>query len=266
MHTLTKLCGFMSTSVSTSLSAAESTSNSRPLFSAPLRLIQPPSDEQVVGDYHAYIRQLPFPCVAAKAALNKGQLHSVVLPDMMDTTSVPQALAGIYEFIQRYKSHPVLFRSVALLFKQPRPLSVDNYETLFWKYLQALHDADSRQFGWDTRVESNIHSPKFSFSLGEEAFFVVGLHPNSPRTARQFQYPAIVLNPHHQFEQLRQNKLFQTLKQAIRGRDKAAYGSTNPMLDDFGQSTEALQYTGQCYDDTHPFCPNLTIYAHGHTC
>ena len=41
------------------------------------------------------------------------------------------------------------------------------------------------------------------FSLSGTAFFVVGLHPNASRPARQFSSPVLVFNLHAQFERLR---------------------------------------------------------------
>ena len=95
------------------------------------------------------------------------------------------------------------------------------------------------------------HDPaavEFSFSLKEEAFYLIGLHPGSSRSARRFSYPAIVFNPHTQFERLRELNKYETMKQFIRNRDIRYSGSVNPMLADFGETSEAVQYTGRQYD------------------
>ncbi len=95
----------------------------------------------------------------------------------------------------------------------------------------------------------NPSAPEFSFSLKEEAFFIIGLHPASSRPARQFKYPALVFNPHLQFEQLREANKYQSIKYAVRKRDIAYSGSINPMLTDFGEASEVYQYSGRKYDE-----------------
>jgi FPC/CPF motif-containing protein YcgG len=108
---------------------------------------------------------------------------------------------------------------------------------------------DSKQFGWDTRVNSDPSSSDFSFSLGEEAFFIVGLHPNSLRKARQFESPLLMFNLHDQFERMRESGTFESFQKQIRKNDLAFSGSLNPNLDDFGMDSEARQYSGKKVDE-----------------
>ena len=114
------------------------------------------------------------------------------------------------------------------------------------------------------RVVADPASPEFSFSLKEEAFFVVGLHPGSSRAARQFQHPTLVFNAHAQFEQIRENGRFDHLRDTMRTRDAAYSGSVNPMLQNFGQASEAYQYTGKAYDDAWK-CSFLSPHAQHNT-
>ena len=81
----------------------------------------------------------------------------------------------------------------------------------------------------------------------EEAFFVIGLHANSSRPSRQFRYPALVFNPHAEFEKLRTNNRYGKMKEVIRKRDISYSGSANPMLTDFGEASEVYQYSGRKY-------------------
>jgi FPC/CPF motif-containing protein YcgG len=81
-----------------------------------------------------------------------------------------------------------------------------------------------------------------------EALFVIGLHPASSRVTRRFAHPTIVLNPHEQFDELRKKGRYESMKKTVRRRDKKLSGSINPMLDDYGSSSEALQYSGRRYD------------------
>jgi FPC/CPF motif-containing protein YcgG len=87
-----------------------------------------------------------------------------------------------------------------------------------------------------------------------KAFYVVGMHPNSSRIARQSPFPTIVFNLHWQFEKLRQMGSYETVRDRIRERDEELQGSMNPMLSDFGKGSEAKQYSGKKVDDNWK-CP-----------
>jgi hypothetical protein len=54
-----------------------------------------------------------------------------------------------------------------------------------------------------------------------------------------------VFNPHAQFEQLRSEGKFEHLRAVIRERELALQGSLNPSLGDFGQLSDARQYSGR---------------------
>jgi FPC/CPF motif-containing protein YcgG len=167
-------------------------------------------------------------------------------------------LQFLYEFVDEYRQSDELFHSAAVIFKEPLIRSEDEYEELIWKRLQAFADLDAKNHTYDKRVDSDPASPHFSFSLKEEAFFIVGLNPSGSRLARQFKYPALVFNPHAQFERLRETNLFEHMKKVIRKRDTDYSGSFNPMLEDFGKSSEVYQYSGRQYDERWqcPFKPN----------
>ena len=94
-------------------------------------------------------------------------------------------------------------------------------------------------------VSTDPNDPQFSFSFAGQAFYIVGMHPNSSRIARRFPWPTLVFNPHEQFERLRADGKWKRMQQAIRARDVALQGSINPMLSDFGEEPEARQYSGR---------------------
>ena len=202
----------------------------------------------IIGEYREFIENKEFACVAAKAALAKQQIECFVAVNMACPDDDIAILNFLYSFIDKYRQSDELYHSAAVIFQQPASLSEELFDTLLWQRLQALHDIDSKQFTYDERVNNNPFSSSFSFSLKQEAFFIVGLHPQSSRTTRQFKYPALVFNPHLQFEQLRETFKYQHLKSAIRKRDIIHSGSINPMLEDFGEVSEVFQYSGRRYD------------------
>ena len=137
------------------------------------------------------------------------------------------------------------------------------FDTLLWQRLQALEILDAENYKYDNRVEANPASAKFSFSIKEEAFYVIGLHSKSSRQARRFIHPTLVFNPHAQFEQLRASLKYEAMKNTVRKRDIAFSGSVNPMLQDFGESSEVFQYSGRNYDDKWK-CPLKITHATKH--
>jgi uncharacterized protein len=74
---------------------------------------------------------------------------------------------------------------------------------------------------------------------------VIGLHAHSSREARRFRWPTLVFNPHEQFERLRADGKWKHMQETIRQRDRHLQGTINPMLSDFGERSEARQYSGR---------------------
>ncbi|HSP45414.1 MAG TPA: YqcI/YcgG family protein, partial [Chthoniobacterales bacterium] len=64
-------------------------------------------------------------------------------------------------------------------------------------------------------------------------------------------------NPHEQFERLRADGKWKRMQETIRSRDVELQGSINPMLSDFGEQSEARQYSGRAVEDDWkaPFKP-----------
>ncbi len=208
-----------------------------------------PGEETIVKEYEHFIETKSFACIAAKAALARQQVKCMVVPHMACPSDDHAIIDFLYSFIDNYRSSEELYHSAAIIFQQPSSLNEALFEDLLWQKLQSLSDIDSQHFGYDKRVDMNPSAPEFSFSLKEEAFFIIGLHPTSSRPARQFKYPALVFNPHLQFEQLREANKYQSIKYAVRKRDIAYSGSINPMLTDFGEASEVYQYSGRKYDE-----------------
>ncbi|AXG75182.1 YqcI/YcgG family protein [Flavobacterium arcticum] len=209
---------------------------------------------KVSEDFKSMLKDKIFPCVAAKAALVKDQLKIMTAGHMGCPKDDKAILEFIYDFLEGYRNSDKLFHSAVIIFPNTEIFNEDMYEKLFWSRLQALADADAKKYNYDIKVSPNPDSKNFSFSLGEEAFFIIGLHPASSRKARQFKYPAIVFNPHAQFEKLRENKQYIKIKNIVRKKDFVLSGSINPMLQDFGEASEVYQYTGRHYTNNWK-CP-----------
>jgi FPC/CPF motif-containing protein YcgG len=205
--------------------------------------------ERIRQEYLSYIDDRDFACIGAKAALAKEQIQCFVADNMDCPNDDSDILNFLYKFIDDYRKSNELYFSAVVIFKNPCFVNSEQFDKLMWQRLQALYDFDSVNYNYDLRVDADPSSPNFSFSLKEESLFIIGLHPASSRPLRRFSYPALVFNPHLQFELLRQGGKYDKMKHVVRKRDIAFSGSINPMLKDFGEASEVYQYSGLRYDD-----------------
>jgi len=205
--------------------------------------------EVIIEKFLSFLSDKAFPCVGARAAAAKGNIRCMTAGHMGCPKDDWAILHFLYDFIDDYRHSPDIFHSAAILFDAPLISPEEMFDTLLWQRLQSLADLDAENYRYDERVDADPSSPQFSFSLKEEAFFVIGLHPASSREPRRFDYPVLTFNPHAQFEKLRETDGYDHMKAVIRKRDIRYSGSVNPMLDDFGNSSEVYQYSGRIYDE-----------------
>jgi uncharacterized protein len=212
------------------------------------------NNTKIRNDFFNFINNKIFPCVGAKTAISKNQLSCMVAGNIFCPSHDKEILSYLYSFIDNYQLSNNNFHSAAIIFTGPENITEEMYETAFWQRLQAISNIDAQLFGFDKRVSSDIDSPLFSFSIKEEAMFVVGMHAASSREARRFAYPAIIFNPHEQFDVLKRTNKYKSLQSSIRKRDIAFSGSINPMLNDHAITPEIVQYSGKNYGNQFT-CP-----------
>lgn len=200
--------------------------------------------DQLIAEFHDFISDRAFPCVGAKSALNRGRMDLVVCDELGSLASAKALCSGLAEFASHYPDpgeDPVSF--VALF--QAGVQSEDEFHSRLWDQLQLVHDLDVLTHPWAPGVSDDPASNDFSFSVAGRAFFVVGLHPNSSRLARRTPRTTLVFNFHEQFETMRASGRYAKLQTAIRQRDVELQGSINPVLAQFGEASEAQQYSGK---------------------
>ena len=205
-------------------------------------------EEAIIGEYKAYLSNAGFPCVAAKAALAQDSVKCYVFDDMRNDKADGAILEALYDFVDYYRQSGGIYHSVAIIFDGTEIENEEAFEQLLWQKLESLRNLDKEKFQHDPRVDSDPLQPSYSFSIKEEAFFIIGIHPKSNRTARRFKYPTLVFNPHAAFEKLRKANKYEAIKRVVRKRDMRYSGSVNPMLKDFGTQSEVYQYSGMQYD------------------
>jgi hypothetical protein len=183
-----------------------------------------------------------FCCAGAKAALAGQKIAFVVGHDLRDSTHDIHIVKALQKF---HSAEPENYNSLAVIFRDTPALLEPEFETFLWYRLQALHELDHQSFSWDPTVSQDPASPRFGFSIGGQAFFVVGMHPAASRISRRMPFPVLAFNPHVQFRRLRANGNYWRVQKATRDRDIALQGYPNPMLADYGTQSEARQYSGR---------------------
>ncbi len=191
-----------------------------------------------------FINAASFPCLMAKAVAKAGRLKVMPVDEHVPMTDI---LTSIYRFVDQYRINPKKLSSFVIELNHRGLTDFEAAESFFWRFIKKLSECDRKWFKHDSRVSSDIWSNFFSYSLKEEAFFLLLLHPKSPRLSRRYSRPAIVFNLHSQFEVLRKNQKFSRIRDAIRKRDYALQGERNLMLADYGNASEIFQYTGRHY-------------------
>lgn len=219
----------------------------------PDEILRMPSNDRehpLASAFRTFIQDPSFPCVGAKSAMSRGRLVTIVARNIdhdADDVRIHRALLG---FIARFKAHPDMFQSFAVIFKTSTSRGEQAFERNLWARAQAVCDQDAiLGHPWDKRVASDAENPHFSLSVAGEAFFIVGLHPEASRPARRFAAPVLVFNLHDQFERLREAGRYEKLRAAIIKRDIELAGSSNPMIARHGSSSEARQYSGRLVED-----------------
>ena len=193
--------------------------------------------------FRDFIIKNDHPCIMAQTvfSMDKVEIHNYENFGSLETAQ--RILNDLKQYLENYDFTSNDFYTFIAAFPEKKNYSEEQFEKLLWKQLQALHQVDDQD--WDPEVSKDPESKDFSFSIAGKAFYMVGLHPNSSRKARQSPYPALTFNLHWQFEKLREMGAYQNVRDKIRERDIELQGSINPMLEDFGERSEARQYSGR---------------------
>jgi FPC/CPF motif-containing protein YcgG len=205
-------------------------------------------EDELLIHIHSQFRSMitigAFPCVLARSAFNRDAYRFGLYEAMDSLDSIAALCADLYEFVEE---QPQIdgFSSFIVCFLGPIPRSEQEYEQLLWQLLQRLHEQDHDYFEWDPSTSDDPSNPAFSFSFAGRSFFIVGMHAHSARYSRRFPYPVLVFNAHRQFEQLRSDGEFEKYQRAIRERDIRLQGHINPSLANYGDDSEARQYSGR---------------------
>lgn len=217
------------------------------------------SDLTIISQIRDYIKAPDFPCVGAKAALSQGAVSFRVYESLGDKAGSASLLFDLMEYVSTLNPDDPRVQSFAAIFKRNSFDSEAEFEAgLFDQLKHLVGESDSLSIGWNSEVSSDPENPHFSMSVAGHPFFIVGMHPNASRSARRTPFPVLVFNSNLQFNRLKEDGRYDKLKAIIRRKELEINGSINPMLDDFGRSSEARQYSGRKLSDNWkcPFDPS----------
>jgi uncharacterized protein len=207
-----------------------------------------PEDTSLEKQFASFVADSAFPCVGARAAFNSESYITRVYDELAHPLYSERVAHDLQAFQESEMRRTKEFATFVAIFRNPRETSESDFEKLLWLQLQQVREIDARHHAWDPSVSSDPADPHFSFSFAGQAIYVVGMHANSSRLARRFPWPALIFNPHEQFERLRREGKWTHMQQLIRTRDIALQGSANPMLNEFGETSEARQYSGRAVE------------------
>jgi FPC/CPF motif-containing protein YcgG len=203
---------------------------------------------QVDDEFRKFVGGEGFSCLAGKGVVKGGE-YTIGVYGVLGSARSSRALAGdlsaFAATVAQNDPHP---RAFVAVFPTRPPADEQSFEQRLWEQLGHLRAADAPDAAWDPMASDDPDDPHFAFSFARKAFFIVGLHAASSRLSRRFRWPALVFNPHAQFDRLRSHGKFDRLRGMIRDREIALQGSLNPNLADFGERSEARQYSGRAVE------------------
>ncbi|AJC65877.1 MULTISPECIES: guanitoxin biosynthesis heme-dependent pre-guanitoxin N-hydroxylase GntA [Dickeya] len=202
------------------------------------------NNPEILNKFLNYIESDTFSCIGAKTAAAMG---SLIHRDCCKNNNV--SLEDVYGYLRQFISLREQLSKTnstfVLTFSDKYCSDEAEFEIFLWDTLTKLSKIDMEcGFLWSEECSSDPQSPQFSFSLGGEPFFIVGLHPKATRISRRSPYPSIVFNSHRQFHYLKELGTFEKMQKEIRRREMVIQGDLNPNLSNFGEESEARQYAG----------------------
>ncbi|HKL35114.1 MAG TPA: guanitoxin biosynthesis heme-dependent pre-guanitoxin N-hydroxylase GntA [Salegentibacter sp.] len=201
------------------------------------------ADEAIELAFKDFVIAHDHPCMMAQTVVEQDHLDLHTYDEFPSRKTAKKIYKDLQKYVENYDFESNEFYTFMAAFKGQESFSETQFETALWKQLEFLHNIDNEN--WDPNVSNDPENKNFSFSIAGRAFYIVGMHPDSSRKARQSPYPSIAFNLHWQFEKLREMGAYHNVRDKIRERDTALQGNINPMLEDFGENSEARQYSGR---------------------
>ena len=187
------------------------------------------------------------PCAGARAVIHAAGHRFGIYHGMSSRGATAGIARDLWTFVQERPSINSDFATFIAIFDPAKNFTEHEFESAVWEQLNALRDIDRSPYS--RAVSSDPSNPRFGFSFASTPFFIVGLHPGSSRFARRFAWPALVFNAHSQFDKLVEQGIYDRFRAVVRKRDLTLQGSLNPNLAEFGERSEAREYSGRAVEE-----------------
>ncbi|HEY0094355.1 MAG TPA: guanitoxin biosynthesis heme-dependent pre-guanitoxin N-hydroxylase GntA [Archangium sp.] len=204
-----------------------------------------PSRAQVETTLRQWFDPKTYPCIPAVQSMTKREYLVGIYGRFGEGTCSRELARDLLFFRERQKQSRSLYLSFWAVFAPGEPLSEEEFETRMWRELSYLSSQEVPGTPWDPLFSEDPADPRFCFSLGGDAFFIVGVHPASSRLARRFPYPGIIFNLYDQFEELDRRGQYTAIVKKNRERDVKFQGSINPMIEKYADRWESIQFSGR---------------------
>ena len=125
--------------------------------------------------FRAFVLGAGYPCVVGAATVRRGDYTGGLFPPLGTAAAVRECYDALRVFLTRYPADYEPTAVFVALFGGTPPRTERAFEEALWRQLQGMHDEDVA--AWDPIASPNPDDPRFGFSIGGRAFFVIGLHP-----------------------------------------------------------------------------------------
>lgn len=196
--------------------------------------------EKIEKELEIFINSKSFSCIGAKTALKKKSIISQDYYNLSDL-SIKRLYQDLENFVDSNGNFTEMVSFIAI-FSKENFATENEFEDFLWKTLHYLNEIDKDNYCWAENYSKQSLSKEFSFSIANQAFFIVGLHPMSSRISRRFKYTALVFNSHKLFEHLKSTHQFYKIQTGTRKNELRIQNNLNPHLSEFGDESEAAQY------------------------
>jgi uncharacterized protein len=196
-----------------------------------------------------------FSCLGAKAAVRRKTMYGIRLGVMASEETTSSLHAALERFVVNHLNPDENFATLVAIFRGPLNLAERDFDRILWQQLSALHLIDAAKgFKWADGFSPDPESPYFAYSVAGHPFFIVGMHGQAARISRRSPWLAMAFNSHYQFQRLKESGTYAGLQRRIRRREELLQQSINPNLAEFGEVSEACQYSG-LYTGSDWHCP-----------
>ncbi|MEH7252167.1 YqcI/YcgG family protein [Neobacillus niacini] len=202
-----------------------------------------------------------FPCIPATMGYHLNQFYYGFVPNLQTPVSSKEFALLLKEYSTIYKS--IGAYTSLIIFYEPfpdieKPISVEEYEQLFWDQLNLLTKSDAVE--WPNHIPTDPKQPMWEFCFhGEQYFMYCATPAHINRKSRYFPYFMLAITPRWVLEKFTSSPLHtEKMKSRIRER-LAAYDSISihPDLNSYGQNDnhEWKQYFLRDDNTTLSKCP-----------